>query len=138
MRLIILALLLSCLPVLAQPARPRGGPPDGGGQVMELTPEQTATLKTIRGRYEDQRQDILVRLKAKRLELVTLLRQDDVDKATVKAKLDEILALEAERQTLFLNEMFEAKAQLKPGQWKAYRRQIFKSLMDGGGGRGGR
>jgi Spy/CpxP family protein refolding chaperone len=136
MRLVILVLLLSCLPVLAQPARPRGGDP--GGQVMQLTTEQTASLKSIRDRYEDLRQDVLVRLKAKRLELVNLLRQDDVDKATVKAKLDEILALEAERQTLFLNEMFEAKAQLKPGQWKAYRRQIFKSLMDGGGGRKGR
>lgn len=129
MRVLILILLLASLPVWAQPARPRGGEPPQGGQVLELSPEQTATLKTIRDRYEDQRQSLMVRLKSRRVELADMLRQDEIDKATVKAKLDEILALEGERQTLFLNEMFEAKAQLKPGQWRAYRRQIFRSLM---------
>ena len=119
MRTFLLILLLSGL-VWAQPETPAS---------LDLTPEQTATLKSIRDRFEERRQDVTVRLKTKRLELATLLRQDEVDKATVKAKLDEILQLEGERQTLFLNEMFEAKAQLKPGQWRTYRRQIFRSLM---------
>ena len=118
---ILLLILAVLLPVLAQTPEPPA--------TLDLSAEQKAALKSIRDRFEDQRQDLQVRLKSKRIELAQLLRQDDVEKAAVKTKLDEILQLEAERQTLFLNEMFEAKAQLKPTQWASYRRGIFRSLM---------
>ena len=84
MRILLLILTVLLLPALAQPPESR----------EPLDPAVQAVLKSVKEKFEDQRQDLQVRLKAKRLELATLLKQDNVEKAAVKAKLDEILVLD--------------------------------------------
>lgn len=112
--------LVGSQPTLADRRRP---------EDLNLTPQQSTALKAIRSRYEGRRQDLQLRLQGRRLELAKLLRQDDPEKAAVKAKLDEILALERERQQLFLDEIFEAKGELNAEQWGPFRQRVLRHLL---------
>lgn len=110
--------------------------PEAGN--ARLTPAQRQALRGIRDRYEGRRQDVQLRLQTRRLELAQMLRQDGADKPVLKAKLDEILELEKQRQHLFLDEIFEAKTQLSAEQWGPFRQRVLRHLLEereGGGGR---
>ena len=126
--------LFACLSgsVLGQPAQP--GSADGQNN---LTPNQKHSLSSVRDRYEARRQDIALRLQQRRLELANLLRRDDPVKPTIQAKLGEIMELERERQELFIDEIFDAKAQMKPAQWRAFRDRLLRPLVIGPGAHAG-
>ena len=119
------ALLLTLSPGWAQPEE----------RELGLTPAQARALRQIHFRYEGRQQDIQLKLQARRLELAQLLRGGDVEKATVSAKLDEILELERQRQHVFLDEIYEAKGQLNPEQWNRFRQRFLRHLLREGGGR---
>jgi hypothetical protein len=120
--------VLACLSgaAVAQPAQT--GSADGQNN---LTPNQKHSLTSVRDRYEARRQDIAMRLQQRRLELANLLRRDDPVKPTIQAKLGEIMELERERQELFIDEIFDAKAQMKPAQWRAFRDRLLRPLVIG-------
>ncbi len=94
-----------------------------------MTPKQLRALRVIRDRHEGKRQDLQIRLQGKRLELAKLIRDDDVEKSQVQAKLDEILSLERQRQQVFLDEIFEAKGQLSRAQWGPFRQRVLRNLL---------
>lgn len=117
-----------CLPVWAQPEM-------GGDEQQNLVrqgglrPQQRGQLRQLQQKFEGRSQDVLVRLSQRRVELAELLKRDDVDKATVKAKIHEILALEKQRQELMVDEYFEAKAKLPPQQFVNFRGRILRGLL---------
>lgn len=116
------------LTVLALPAWTQDEP-------VQLSPKQGRVLRGIRERYDGRRQDLQLKLQGRRLELARLLREDATEKATLQAKLDEILDLERQRQQLFLDEIFEARGQLTPAQWGPFRRRVLRHLLQDGGQR---
>jgi hypothetical protein len=113
-------MLCLCLPLWAQE----------GEADLNLTPKQQRGLRVLRDRFDGKRQDLRVRLESKRVELAELLRQDNTEKTVLQAKLDEILALEGERQRLMLDEIFEAKGQLSGQQWSRFRRRVLSHLLE--------
>lgn len=113
---IVLAITWLAIPVLAE--------------RDPMTPKQLRALRQIRDRYEDQRQDLQLRLQSRRLELARLIREDQVEKESVQNKLDEILELERKRQQLFVDEIFEAKEQLTPSQWGPFRQRVLRHLLE--------
>ncbi|MFN8609925.1 MAG: periplasmic heavy metal sensor [Vulcanimicrobiota bacterium] len=96
---------------------------------LRLSPGQARALRTIRSRFEGRLQDLQMRLEERRLELAQMIRSDNADKATVKAKLDEIINLERERQQLFVDQLFEAKGQLSRAQWGPFRQKVLRHLL---------
>ena len=95
----------------------------GGGRA--------AKLRALHDQFEGRRQDVVMRLSQRRLELAQLLRRDDVDKGTIKSKIAEILDLERQRQELFVDEFFEAKTQLNQKQFGLFRQKVLRSLIGG-------
>lgn len=102
-----------------------------------LTPKQSRAMRSLRDRYEGRLQDLRMKLEGRKLALAQLLSQDDVDKASAKALMDEILDLERQRQQVFLDELFEAREHLRPRQWGAYRRRVLRGLLGEGRQSGG-
>lgn len=96
---------------------------------LQLSPRQSRSLRQIRSRFEGRLQDLQLRLEGRRLELAQLIRSDGADKASVKAKLDEIINLERERQQLFVDQLFEAKGQLSARQWGPFRQRVLRHLL---------
>ncbi len=126
--------VLACLSrsALAQPAQVGSG--DG---TKDYTPNQKHSLSSVLDRYEARRQDIALRLQQRKIELANLLRRDDPSKATLQAKVGEIMELEKERQELGIDELFDAKAQMKPAQWRVFRDRLMHSIVFGSSGRSG-
>ena len=98
-------------------------------EPLQLSPPQARSLKRIRARFEGRLQDVQMQLEGRRLELAQMIRSDSAEKATVKAKLDEIINLERERQQLFVYQLFEAKGQLRPAQWGQFRQRVLRRLL---------
>lgn len=96
---------------------------------LQLTSAQARNLRGIRARFEGRLQDVQMRLEGRRLELAQMIRSDNADKATVKAKLDDIINLERERQQLFVDQLFEAKGQLSQAQWGPFRQRVLRHLL---------
>jgi hypothetical protein len=105
---------------------------------LQLTSGQAQALRRIRWRFEGRLQDVQMRLQGRRLELAQMIRSDNTDKATVKAKLDEIIELERERQQLFVDQLFEAKGQLSQAQWGPFRQRVLRHLLQSDRRMGGR
>lgn len=117
----VAVLILACAG-LAQAIPPEDEP-------LQLSQPQTRALRRIRSRYEGRLQDLQLRLQGRRLELAQIIRSDAADKATVKAKLDEIINLERERQQIFVDQLFEAKGQLSASQWGPFRQRVLRRLL---------
>ena len=98
-------------------------------ESLQLSPPQARALKRIRSRFEGRLQDLQMQLEGRRLELAQMIRSDSADKASVKAKLDEIINLERERQQLFVDQLFEAKGQLSSAQWGPFRQRVLRRLL---------
>lgn len=98
-------------------------------EPLQLSQPQTRALRRIRARFEGRLQDLQLRLEGRRLELAQMIRSDAADKATVRAKLDEIINLERERQQIFVDQLFEAKGQLSPAQWGPFRQRVLRRLL---------
>lgn len=96
---------------------------------MRLSPRQARALRQIRSRFEGRLQDLQMKLEGRRLELAQMIRSDSVDKASVKAKLDEIINLERERQQIFVDQLFESKGQLSAEQWGPFRQRVLRHLL---------
>lgn len=126
LRLVVLLMLaLLVLPAAAQP----GGPPDGGPARMRLTMAQRQQLREIRNRYKDIRRPIMTDIKARRLELMQLLAQDQPDKTAVTAKLDEIMALQKRLQQTLVDELFEMRPIFTPEQWRNVRSRMIDEML---------
>ena len=97
--------------------------------TLQLSPRQSRALRQIRSRFEGRLQDLQMRLEGRRLELAQMIRSDGADKASVKAKLDEIINLERERQQLFVDQLFESKGQLSAQQWGPFRQRVLRHLL---------
>ncbi len=117
----LVATILAC-GGLAQAVPPEDEP-------LQLSQPQTRALRRIRARYEGRLQDVQMRLQGRRLELAQMIRSDSADKAIVKAKLDEIINLERERQTIFVDQLFDAKGQLSASQWGPFRQRVLRRLL---------
>lgn len=102
-------------------------PPDD--EPLQLSQPQTRALRRIRSRYEGRLQDLQLRLQGRRLELAQMIRSDEAEKAAVKAKLDEIINLERERQQIFVDQLFESKGQLSASQWGPFRQRVLRRLL---------
>ena len=120
-KIAVVATILSCL------TSARAIPPED--EPLQLSPPQARALKRIRSQYEGRIQDVQLRLQGRRLELAQMIRSDSADKATVKAKLDEIINLERERQQLFVDQLFDAKGQLSAEQWGPFRQRVLRRLL---------
>lgn len=114
------ACLLACAPAWALPPEE---------EPLQLSPPQARALRRIRSRYEGRLQDLQLQLQGRRLELAQMIRSDSADKATVKAKLNEIMSLEGERQQLLVDHLFEAKGQLNAEQWGPFRQRVLRRLL---------
>lgn len=125
-RRLVLILLLMLLSLSAQ-AQP--GNPDGPEHRMRLTGAQRQQLREIRGRYKQLRQPNQVAIKAKRLELMQLLAQDQPDKTAVNAKVREIMELQNQYQQTLVDELFEIRAILTPEQWKNVRSRMIDEML---------
>lgn len=101
----------------------------GEPQIPGMTPQQKQAMTAVRDRYHPHHAEIARRLGARRSELANLIRADEIDKAAVKAKLDEILNVERERQQLFLDEIFEFKGLLRPEQWGPFRQKVLDRML---------
>ena len=120
-KLVVVGLALLCTS-LARALPEEDGP-------LRLSPRQSRALRQIRSRFEGQLQDLQMRLEGRRLELAQMVRSDGADKASVKAKLDEIINLERERQQIFVDQLFEAKGQLSAQQWGPFRQRVLRHLL---------
>ena len=98
-------------------------------ESLQLSPPQARALKRIRARFEGRLQDLQLQLQGRRLELAQMIRSDSAEKASVKAKLDEIINLERERQQIFVDQLFEAKGQLSSAQWGPFRQRVLRRLL---------
>jgi Spy/CpxP family protein refolding chaperone len=129
--MMVLFLFLLALPSYAQDEPPEKGRRGMGDKFGEfgLTPEQRGSLKVIRQKYEDKRGDILFSMKEKKLELVRLIRESKPDKKKIEKKLQEITALEGERQKLLLDEFFEVREVLTPEQAQRFTNMTIKHLL---------
>jgi len=116
-----LCLLGLSLPLLAQPDED----PEAG-----LSTKQIRALRAIRNRYQGRLQDLQMRLESRRLELAQILQQEEVEKAAVVSKLDEIMNLERERQHLAVEQIFECKGQLSAAQWGPYKRKVLGYILN--------
>ncbi len=121
--LLLLALLIG--PTRAQPPD-GGGPPD---RPMRLTAGQRQQLKEIRIRYKGRRQPLQTAIKAKRLELMQLLAQDQPDKGAVNAKVREIMDIQAQQQEAIVDELFEIRSILSPEQWRNVRSRMIDEML---------
>ena len=86
-------------------------------------------LRNLHQKFEARRQEVLIRLSQRRVELAEMLRRDDSDKTTVKNKIHEILALERQRQELMVDEYFDAKNKLSPAQFETLRGRVLRGLL---------
>lgn len=117
-----LAGMVLAVSLLSGPALPQD---DGLG----LTPEQAKAIHTIRSSYLTRRTDVQKQLKEKKVELLKLLRQSEVDRDAVKGKMGEIMDLELLRQHMFVDEMFDCRNKMSPDQWATFRHRIVKSML---------
>ena len=101
----------------------------GEAGEMKLTTQQSDLLKKIREKYEWKREDIVYKMKEKKIEMVRLLREDTPDRKQIEKKLEEVAKLEGERQKLFLDEYFEVRTVLSPEQVKIFTRKTVRALM---------
>jgi len=97
----------------------------------ELKPsaEQKKQLKKIHFRYEEKRQDIILKLQNKKSELALMLNEDTPDRKKIDKKLKEVMGLEHRLQVLMLDEFFEIRTVLKPGQRKFFTRRLVRVIL---------
>lgn len=119
----VIALLLALLAVAPSMAQP---PP---GERMRLTATQKEQLREIRVRYKQIRGPNQVNIKAKRLELMQLLSQDQPDKGAVNAKVAEIMQLQNAIQQSLVDEIFEVRSVLTPEQWRNLRSRMIDQML---------
>lgn len=119
-KVVVVAAVLACCAVVQ--ALPEDEP-------LQLSPPQARSLKRIRARFEGRLQDLQMQLEGRRLELAQMIRSDSAEKPAVKAKLDEIINLERERQQIFVDQLFEAKGQLSSAQWGPFRQRVLRRLL---------
>lgn len=98
-------------------------------QNMGLNKEQYEKLKKIRNKYEDKREDLMLEVREKKMDMIKLLKESEIDRKKVDSKLEEMLHIERERQKLFLDEFFEVRDILTPDQIRMFTRRIVKSLL---------
>ncbi|MDQ7822888.1 MAG: periplasmic heavy metal sensor [Candidatus Eremiobacteraeota bacterium] len=97
--------------------------------ALNLTSEQKAELKKIRARFEDKQEDLDLSMKAKKIEMVKLFREESPDRKKIETRLKELNALEGSRQKLFLDEFFEVREILTPEQVKLFTRKTVRALL---------
>jgi periplasmic protein CpxP/Spy len=144
--LVFAALLLILNPaVYAQPLQEgRTGPEPEQGKMQEmrkfkaqweeklnLSPEQKTKLKAIRSKYADKITDIKLSTQKSRIELAQLLREDNLDRAKIDAKLEENLKNSSMLQKTMLQEFFDAREILTPEQRKIFADQLVRMLTKG-------
>ncbi len=119
--LLLVAFLLA--PVAAQ------DPLDPPERPMRLTASQRQQVREVRTRYKQMRGPIQTQVKAKRLELLQLLAQDQPDKAAVNAKVREINDLQMQINQSVVDELFEIRSILPPEIWKKLRARMIDEML---------
>lgn len=104
-------------------------PLDPPERPMRLTASQRQQLREVRGRYKQLRGPIQTQVKAKRLELLQLLAQDQPDKAAVNAKVREINDLQMQINQSVVDELFEIRSILPPEIWKKLRSRMIDEML---------
>lgn len=96
---------------------------------MRLTASQRQQVREVRTRYKQMRGPIQTQVKAKRLELLQLLAQDQPDKAAVNAKVREINDLQMQINQSVVDELFEIRSILPPEIWKKLRARMIDEML---------
>lgn len=121
-------LLLLLVAVMLAPAAAQD-PLDPPERPMRLTASQRQQLREVRSRYKQVRGPIQTQVKAKRLELLQLLAQDQPDKAAVNAKVREINDLQMQINQSVVDELFEIRSILPPEIWKKLRSRMIDEML---------
>ncbi|GMU55704.1 MAG: hypothetical protein AMXMBFR33_48500 [Candidatus Xenobia bacterium] len=124
-RRLLLVLLVAWLlaPAAAQ------DPLDPPERPLRLTASQRQQLREVRNRYKLLRGPIQTQVKAKRLELLQLLAQDQPDKGAVNAKVREINDLQMQINQSVVDELFEIRSILPPEIWKKLRSRMIDEML---------
>lgn len=97
--------------------------------VLAAQAQPKEAVDSIKGRYERQRQEISVKLRSQKIELMKLISLDSPSEAQIKKKLEQILETERQRQYLFVDEMFAVRESMTEQQWRDYRRTLILMMM---------
>jgi Spy/CpxP family protein refolding chaperone len=114
-------------PARHKPADEEGGP--GFPEELKPTAEQKKKLKELHFKFEEKRHDIILKVQNKKSELALLLNEENPDRKKIEKKLKEIMALENRLQSLMLDEFFEVRKILKPGQRKLFTRRLIRVIL---------
>jgi len=102
-----------------------------------LSPKEKSAMRSIREKYQDQRDEINLSMEEKKLELVKLLKQDPPNKPLIKQKINELIILEKARQDLMVDEFFEVRSHLSPTQATRFTRKLILLILNGVERKGG-
>jgi len=115
--------------MLHPPMRGEGGNSSGGAQDLKLTPQQQEKLKRIRDSFVDRQEEIMLRIREKRLEMLKLFKDPEPDRKKIDASIDEIVRLEGARQHLMVDEFFEVRKLLTPEQARLFTRKTLRAML---------
>lgn len=101
---------------------------------MGLTPEQLEKLKALHIKFDDVRENMMIEIQIRKLELAKLLKAEEPEQKKIEAKLDEINQIEGQLHKTMIAEYFEIRKILTPEQRRFFVRKIIKKIL--GGGRG--
>jgi len=122
----------------AEGSAARPGSRGGFSGQLNLSTAQRTKMTEIHQRFERRRRDLEWAMRAKRLELATMMRTSAPDRKKLEAKVQELVELERRRQFLMLDEFFEVKKILSPQQFELFRERIANVVAGEGGHGGGR
>lgn len=96
---------------------------------LNLPEETRQKLHQIHQAYKGERAELENSLKSKKFELIRLLRQPQADRARVKKVIGEIMAVEHQRQNLYIDELFDSRQHLTEQQWTEYQRSMIRLML---------
>ncbi|HXE71974.1 MAG TPA: hypothetical protein VNO81_04875 [Candidatus Nitrosotenuis sp.] len=123
-----LAALLGCFLSAAAPARAQGEGAPGAYLAESVTPEQAQRIQQIKNRYGPQIQQINLQIQSLKLSIAQQIRGGG-SRAQVKSLVDQWNALERQRQSLLVDEIYDISDVLSPAQREPFLREVVEQLL---------